>query len=187
MSMVDSLIAGDTLDFTDVVADYPATAAWVLKYRLVPRFTTPVQAPVEITATTVNTTDYRVQATPTATAAWTPGTYNWFRWVEKAGERQSLGSGSLTVQVNPATVAQGADIRSQAERAIDDLRTAYAAFDGTRSEFSIAGRSIKFATRAEIVRQLSYWSVQLKRERRASAMAAGLPDPSILYVRSGRA
>jgi hypothetical protein len=29
--------AGDTLDFTTSVPDYPASAGWTLKYRLVPR------------------------------------------------------------------------------------------------------------------------------------------------------
>jgi hypothetical protein len=165
MSMVDSLIAGDTIDFTDVVADYPATAAWVLKYRLVPRFTTPVQAPVELTATTVNTTDYRVQATPTATAAWTPGAYNWFRWVEKAGERQSLGSGSLTVQVNPATVAQGADIRSQAEAALDAINAVLAnRATVDQQEMSIAGRSLKRMTVDELLKLRGYYKAQVNAE-----------------------
>ena len=166
MSMVDSLIAGDTLDFTDVVADYPATAAWVLKYRLVPRFTAPVQAPVELTATTVNTTDYRVQATPTATAAWTPGTYNWFRWVEKAGERQSLGSGSLTVQVNPATVAQGADIRSQAEAALDAINAVLAnRATVDQQEMSIAGRSLKRMTVDELLKLREHFEGQVNKDR----------------------
>jgi len=165
MSMVDSLIAGDTLDFTDVVADYPATAAWVLKYRLVPRFTAPVQAPVELTATTVNTTDYRVQATPTATAAWTPGAYNWFRWVENAGERQSLGSGSLTVQVNPATVAQGADIRSQAEAALDAINAVLAnRATVDQQEMSIAGRSLKRMTVDELLKLRGYYKAQVNAE-----------------------
>jgi hypothetical protein len=148
-----------------VVADYPATAAWVLKYRLVPRFTTPVQAPVEITATTVNTMDYRVQATPTATAAWTPGAYNWFRWVEKAGERQSLGSGSLTVQVNPATVAQGADIRSQAEAALDAINAVLAnRATVDQQEMSIAGRSLKRMTVDELLKLRGYYKAQVNAE-----------------------
>jgi hypothetical protein len=131
----------------------------------VPRFTTPVQAPVEITATTVNTTDYRVQATPTATAAWTPGAYNWFRWVEKAGERQSLGSGSLTVQVNPATVAQGADIRSQAEAALDAINAVLAnRATVDQQEMSIAGRSLKRMTVDELLKLRGYYKAQVNAE-----------------------
>jgi hypothetical protein len=131
----------------------------------VPRFTTPVQAPVEITATTVNTMDYRVQATPTATAAWTPGAYNWFRWVEKAGERQSLGSGSLTVQVNPATVAQGADIRSQAEAALDAINAVLAnRATVDQQEMSIAGRSLKRMTVDELLKLRGYYKAQVNAE-----------------------
>jgi hypothetical protein len=124
-----------------------------------------VQAPVEITATTVNTTDYRVQATPTATAAWTPGAYNWFRWVEKAGERQSLGSGSLTVQVNPATVAQGADIRSQAEAALDAINAVLAnRATVDQQEMSIAGRSLKRMTVDELLKLRGYYKAQVNAE-----------------------
>jgi hypothetical protein len=183
MSMVGELIAGDTLDFTDSVSGYPATDGWTLKYRLVPRFTTPTQVPITLTATTVNVTDYRVQATSVATSAWAPGAYAWARWVEKLGERQSLGDGQLSVKIDIATAPQGTDTRTQAERALEDLRAAYATFDGTRSEYTIAGRTVKFAQRSEIIAQMSYWATQVKRERRSAALSAGLPDPSILYLR----
>lgn len=166
MSMVDSLIAGDTLDFTKVVADYPANAGWVLKYRLVPRFTTPVQAPIELTATTVNTTDYRVQATPVATASWTPGAYNWFRWVEQPGQRQSLGSGQLLVQLNAAAAAQGADNRSQAQIALDAIDAVLAnRATVDQQEYSIAGRSLKRMNVAELLKLRAYFKLQVNGER----------------------
>ena len=166
MSMVDSLIAGDTLDFTDVVADYPATAAWVLKYRLVPRFTTPTQAPVELTATTVNTTDYRVQAASTATAAWAPGAYNWFRWVEQSGQRQSLGSGQLVVELNPAAAPQGADNRSQAQIALDAIDAVLAnRATVDQMEYSIAGRSLKRMTIDELLKLRSHYVDEVNKER----------------------
>jgi hypothetical protein len=43
-------VAGDTLDMQVTVPDYPSTDGWTLKYRLTPRFSTPTQAPIDITA-----------------------------------------------------------------------------------------------------------------------------------------
>jgi hypothetical protein len=61
--ITDELIGGDTLDFTDSVPEYPASDGWTLKYRLTPRFASPVQAPITITASTFEVTDYRTQVT----------------------------------------------------------------------------------------------------------------------------
>ena len=38
---LEKLVAGDTLDFTDTVPDYPPADGWTLKYRLIPQFSTP--------------------------------------------------------------------------------------------------------------------------------------------------
>src|SRR5712691_12530804 len=109
MNFPDTVVAGDTLDFTVSVPDYPATSGWTLKYRLTPRFAAPTQAAIVLTAT-ASGVDYSVQASPATTAAWSPGAYTWARWVEKAGARQTLSeSGQLEVKADPALTAQGFD------------------------------------------------------------------------------
>jgi hypothetical protein len=64
MQGITKLIAGDSLDFTTSVASYPATDGWTLKYVLAPRFTTPAQSPITLTAATYEVTGYRVQVGP---------------------------------------------------------------------------------------------------------------------------
>lgn len=188
--MNETLIAGDTLDFTVSVPDYPATGGWTLKYRLTPRFSTPVQVPVVLTAS-ASGSDYVVQASPTTTAAWAAGTYAWARWVEKAGARQTLDeSGELLVKPDPSVTAQGFDGRSQAAKAVDDLMAAMATFQATSGRvksFTIASRQMEFETSSEIVKLLNFWQGQLGKEQAAASIAKGLGNPRRTFIRTGRA
>lgn len=188
--ILDRLIAGDTLDFVDQVGSYPATDGWTLKYSLVAQFATPVQVSVTLTATTYNTIDYRVQVGPAVTAAWVAGVYSWARWVEKTGARQSLGEGRFLVEADPSTRVQGFDARTQAEKALEDAETALATFNSTQGHiksYSIAGRSMEFSESGEILGVISYWKIQIKRERAAKAIAEGKPDPRRIYLRANNA
>jgi len=187
--MLEELIAGDTLDFPDSVPEYPPADGWTLKYRLVPRFTTPVQAPIDITASTSGT-DYRVQAAAGITVSWTPGAYTWARWVEKAGPiRQSLGEGQIVVKTDPSAAVQGYDGRSQARKAVDDLQAAMATFNATSGRvksYSIGSRQMTFETSAEILTLLDFWQRQLVGEQDAAKLAAGMPNPRNVGIRFNR-
>lgn len=186
--MIEELVAGDTLDFTVEVPDYPATDGWTLKYRLTPRFTTPTQTPIVLTASTnADGTRYDVQAAPVTTAAWTAGYYTWARWVEKAGARQTLDeSGQLQIKADPSSTAQGFDARSQARKAVDDLRAAMATFQATSGRvksYTIGTRSMEFETSAEILKMLHFWENELRREESAERLRAGTQMGNKLHVR----
>jgi hypothetical protein len=187
--MLEELIAGDTLDFLDSVPEYQPADGWTLKYRLVPRFTTPVQAPIDITASTSGS-DYRVQAAAAITATWTAGYYTWARWVEKAGPiRQSLGDGQILVIGDPAAAAAGYDGRSQAAKAVDDIKAAMATFsasNGTIKSYSIGNRQVTYRDKAEMITDLDFWQRQLNAERDAAAMAGGLGNPRNVGIRFSR-
>lgn len=184
--MIDELIAGDTLDFLDSVPEYPPADGWTLKYRLVPRFTTPTQLPITLTATTAGT-DYRVQEAAGVTTDWKPGAYTWARWVEKAGPiRQSLGEGQLEIKSNPATVAQGFDGRSQAAKAVDDLEAAMATFNATSGRvkrYAIGSRQMEFETSDEIKSMLTFWRNKLTVEEANERLARGQPGSPQLLAR----
>ena len=185
--MESSLVAGDTFSLTEVVPDYPAGDGWTYKLRLTPR---------EVGGTAVTLTaapsgdDYLISATATTTAAWSPGVYAWAGYVEKGDERHTVSTGTVTVEPDAANLVPGTDTRSQAEKAVADLKAAYATFVGSQghiAEYEIAGRRMKFASGADIVQKLSFWQGELSSERAAKAVAAGLPDPRRIYLRVGRA
>ena len=159
-----------------------------------------MQSPITLTAApdgTVDGTayDYVITATPTTTAAWAAGAYGWHTYVTKSGARQVLEgtqySGELTILPDPATIAQGADTRSPARKALDDAlaaRAAYAAGGNSAvAEYSIGDRRMKFKTPAELEQLIGQLKIEVARESRAQALAQGLPDPRKVFVRAGRA
>ncbi len=182
-----TLVAGDTLDFIVSVPQYPASDGWTLKYRLTPRFTAPVQAPIDLTAT-ASGSDYSVQAAPAITASWVPGLYAWSRWVQKSGARQTLDeSGELEVRQDPSTAAAGYDGRSQAAKAYDDLKAALAQFQssgGRIKRYAIGSRQMEFETSAEIRKMMDFWSQELRGEEAAARLNKGQDaSPAKIQVR----
>lgn len=181
--MQQELIAGDSLNQYTSVAIYPASAGWTLKFRLVPR--TVGGSAIELTAAAEGE-GYRTTASAAVTATWSADNYGWTSWVEKAGEVYSVESGQIVVRPNPRTVAVGTDLRSQAEKALADAKTAFAAWSPTMRRYRIGEREMEFTQRGEILQIVSFWEVQVKRERREKALAEGRPDPRNTYVRLNR-
>jgi hypothetical protein len=189
------LTVGDTLDFVDQVPNYPATDGWTLVYRLIPEFTTPVQAPITITASTYLTTDYRVQVAPAVSALWSPGIYTWRRWVEKSGARQTLDGDSqldseqdnrIELLPDPTAIAAGYDGRSLPMRALEDAQTALANFQATGGRvksYAIAGRTMEFDTAGDILVLVKYWENEVSKENAQRAAQAGRPNPRRYFVR----
>ena len=200
MSLPNRIYAGDSVEFGVNVPDYLPADGWTLVQRLVPRFASPAQSPIALTAAANGTVDgvaydYVITATPVTTAAWVAGAYGWHTYVTKSGARQVLEgtqySGEASVLPDPATLAQGADTRSPARKAYDDAlaaRAAYAASGhATVAEYQIGDRRMKFKNPAELEQIIGQLAIEVAREKRAQALAQGLPDPRKVYVRAGRA
>ena len=184
--MRDVLVAGDGLSFTTTVTDYPASEGWTLCYRLVPRFTSPTQAPIQLTAVTFEVDDYEIEVVPGTTATWAAGQYGWASWVEKTGQRVTLESGELKVQPDPAQTTAGTDYRSDAQVALADAQAALKAWKPTTKRYKINGREMEFNSVAEILQLISYWERQIAKELNASRMAAGLPNSRKTFGRVAR-
>jgi hypothetical protein len=178
--MQQELIAGDTLNFLTQVPDYPATSAWVLKFRLVPR--TVGNTAIAITATAEGA-DHRVTVSAATTTAWGVDSYTWTSWVEKGAEVYSVDSGQIVVKTNPRTAAAGTDGRSVAVKALDQAKAALAAWTPTTRRYRIGDREHEFSSKADIVGLISYWTTEVAREQRREALAKGMPDPSKAFVR----
>lgn len=185
MQGITKLIAGDSLDFSTTVADYPATDGWTLRYRLVPRFSTPTQAPIDITAATHEVSAYRVQVAASTTAGWAAGAYGWASWVEKVGQRVTLEQGGeLTIAPDPAAIAQGTDTRSAAQVALAAIKALILgkATSGQES-YRINGRELRSYPLADLLALQSRIEADVLRENRAAAVAAGQGNPSRYGVR----
>ena len=190
MTAPNRLHAGDTLDFTVSVPDYPPAAGWTLKLRLVAR----AQGGQTATITASAEGDlYRLQAGPSTTANWPAGAYGWHTWVEKVGARVTLEGtqyqGELTVLPDPSAIAAGTDTRSQARKALDDALAAQAAYVASKAvvaEYTIGERRMKFHSAGDLAALISRLRIDVAREQRAEAIAKGLADPRKVIVRAVR-
>lgn len=173
-----SITAGDSLTWQRSLADYAADV-WTLKYRLINS-----TAKLDLTAT-ASGTNHLITISTAVSAAIAPGLYAWSAWVEKTGERVTIGSGTLRVLPNLAVQAVY-DARSDAAVIVDQLMAAYKSYsasNGHVAEYEIAGRRMKYRSGAEILAAINHWKAVLASEQRAARIAAGLGAGNKLLVR----
>ena len=157
-----TLTAGDTLTYLTTIAGYPASAGWVLKYRLVPR----VSGTAQTLTSTASGDDHRITVAASTTASWTAGEYGWTSWVENGSEVYSVETGQLTVAPDPRTMAVGTDTRSHAERMLDAIK---ATLEGRATdahlEIEINGRRLRYLPPADllVLRDRYAWEVRAQR------------------------
>ena len=173
-----SVVAGDTLTWRKTLAEYPATT-YTLKYRLIN-----AAGKIDITAA-ADGTDHLVTVASTTSASYAAGDYAWTAWVEKTGERYTVGSGTMEVKANIAALTT-LDGRSEAAKILDQLMAAYTAYtasNGVVAEYQIGDRRMKYRSAAEILEQIDRWKAVVAAEKRAERIAAGLGGGNKLRVR----
>jgi len=182
-AMQNQIVAGETLNYRAIAPDYPASAGWVVTLYLNPR--------AGGTATSVSSTadgdDHLLQVSATTTASWDAGAWGWETWAALGAERYRLEHGQWEVVPGLIGAAAGTDTRSQARRALDDAKAAFAAWTPTTRRYKIGAREMEFSSTAEIIQVISYWENEVRREENAAGMAAGRPDKRKVHVRLGRA
>jgi hypothetical protein len=174
-----AVVAGDTLKWTRSLADYPASAGWVLAYKLVN-----ASAVISVSSS-ADGDNHAVSVAAATTAAWVAGEYRWTAYVTKSAERYTVGDGSITVKPNLAS-AIATDTRTQAQKAIDDLLAAmatYTATNGHVQSYQIAGRQMTYRSMADIEKALRFWKKQRADEVTAERLAAGLQPKNRILVR----
>ena len=183
--MLSRFTLGDTLTFTKTLASYPATASWVLHYRLLQR----TGAVTAITfSSTASGSDHLITVAKATTAAWAPGTYTWASWVTDGTSSFSVEHGSTDLLIDPRTAEAALDLRSSAEIALDNVR---ATIEGKASSdvlrYAINGRQLEHYPMAELIALEARLAARVAAERRAAQLAAGGADPRRYTVRLGRA
>jgi hypothetical protein len=193
--MKDTIVAGDTLDFETRVPDYPPSAGYTLKYRLIPRTS---GSAIELTAAPTADDAYRVMMTPAETATWAAGEYSCAAWVEQTGVSITVdpqlvnesGSTSLLVRILPdfRTVA-AYDGRSPARKALDAINAGLATYSEKAhvAEYEIAGRRMKFANQGDLLVMRDRLKAEVWNEDEAARLASGLPSRRRIGIRFARA
>jgi len=174
-----TIIAGDTLRWQITLNDYLASDGWTLNYAL--RNAT---NHYDITGT-ASGTDHLLEVDSSDTATWAPGVYHWAAHVTDGTERFTVRRGTFTITADPVNPVPQ-EFRTQAAKAVDDLKTALATFKATAGRvkrYSVAGRDIEFESLGEMMKLLSMWQRELANEEAAARLNTGKASPLLLQVR----
>lgn len=178
-----SIRAGDTWAWTRSLSDYPAPT-WTLKYR----FRHPSNAGFEIVAS-ASGTDHAVSVAAATTTGYTAGTYAWLAWVENGATKTSVDEGRLEVKPDyrsglaAATYDARSDARIVYEALIAEYKARAAAGRGFVGEYEIAGRRMRFANAADMIKAINFWAGQVRAEDAAADLANGTGSGRVIGVR----
>lgn len=174
------ITAGDTVSWLKSISDYPASAGWSLSYTL-------INATGKIAIDAVaQGEDYLVSIPANVSAEYTPGAYPFVAVVTKAGERHTVGRGSIIVDPDLAAQAGGYDTRSNARIILDNLLLAYRTASADQAfvqDYEVAGRRLSFNAKADWIIEIDYWKREVAKELRAKRLADGLDAGTKVYVR----
>lgn len=179
MTEPTSVVAGDTIAWTETLADYPAPT-WTLKYRIAKS-----GRAIEIVST-ASGTNHAVAVTAATSAGWDPGEYQWTSYVVNGALRHTIGRGILEVKPDPAGAAY--DPRTTAQVMFDNIE-AYLIDPNNlaAASYSIGGRSLSRWSRAELLVERDKLRNEVRSETAAARIAAGLGNPRRMYTRFNRA
>lgn len=149
MTEPTTIYSGDTLTWRreDLTANYPASAGWLLKYKL-------ASSAAAIGIDAVADGDAFFISVPAATTAtWAAGTYTWVGYVVKGAERFTISQGTITVKPNVASATAGLDLRSSARKALDAVNASLATYGAKAflQEIEIADRRQRFTSAADFM------------------------------------
>lgn len=173
------LRAGDSVAWTRTVDGCPASAGWVLAYRLVPRA---AGTPIDI-ASSASGDDFVVSVARTTTAAWAAGAYSLVGVATKGTERVTVHSDDCTIlpDLMSATAWDG---RSTARQIVEAIDTYFRTRDRAVIEKQLGDRRLRFQTDAELIATRNFYATQLITEDAAAGLAAGIGmSPSRVQVR----
>jgi hypothetical protein len=171
--------AGDTITWTESLADYPASAGWTLKYRF--------SGPGQIDLTSVADGDnHKITIAKAASAEYGAGMYQWQSYVENMSERHTINFGMSAILADLTQVASDAeyDARSHVRKVFDAIKAAIESrATKSQSEIVIAGRSIKYLSPGELIKWYHHYESLVKSEENAELIRKGLKAPNKILTR----
>lgn len=172
--------AGDSIAWTETLPEYPASAGWVLKYRLL------WAAGAAAINTAASGDDHAVNLAASASTSWPAGPATLVSWVERGAVKTTLGSQAVTILPDlSATVSH--DGRSKNQRALDAAEAALLAYaEGGKAhvaEYEIDGNRMKFRSSQEILDLINHYKRLVAKETAALALLQGGGAPGRVYYR----
>jgi hypothetical protein len=182
MKIPSELYAGDSATWLDdATADRLGNSidsSWTLKYVI------SGAAALTLTAS-ANGSGWSTSITKAQSTALGAGDFYWQAYVEKASERQTLGSG--TIKVKPAA-GNSISGKSQTQTDLEAIEAAIRSIisGGAVAEYTIGGRSLRKLPMSDLILLKDRLTARLMAEKKAERIANGLGNPSNIYVRFKR-
>jgi len=169
-----SVTAGDTIQWTKALPDYPASAGWVLSYA----FTGPGK--ISFTGT-ASGDDHAITVTAAQSAVWAAGNYIGQAYVTKTTERYTVATGLLlAVAENIASVSG----LSWARRCLVAIKATLEGKAGSDLlSTKINEKELRKYTPAELIPLYRFYESEVAKEDAASRMASGLQSGNRIMVR----
>lgn len=149
--------AGDSLNWVRTLAEHPADQGWVLKYTLAGA------AGAHALVAAAQGVDHSVSLNSAATAGFAAGDYVLTEYVEKRGERHTLGTHHVTVAPD-ASVVQAADTRTHARKVLDAIEAYLESGSITASSMQVGGRRIDRYAIADLLVLRDKYRAEVARE-----------------------
>lgn len=173
-----SLRAGDTIQWSRSLADYPASS-WTLSYTL-------INAAAKITFTAAASgTDYLVTVAAATSANYAAGWYDWQAVVTKGTEKHTVGFGRLEILPNLAG-ATTYDNRSHAQVMLDAIEST---LEGKASNDQLDLLSATFGNHTFtrnpefLLKYRDRYRSEVNAERQAARLRQGLGSSNRISVR----
>jgi hypothetical protein len=175
----ETLLAGDTWEWTRDLGDYPA-GTWTGVY-----YFEKADANFSASASAVGTT-FSVTVAAATTAAYVSGRYRWRFAVTSAGVRKTVEEGWLEVLPDPAAVGN-VDHRTTARVMLDNIE-AYLRDPSNlvAANYALGGRSLSRWSRVDLMTERDKLAAEVRSEEAEARNAAGLGNSRRLYVRFDR-
>lgn len=183
-----SVYAGDTITWLRELPDHPAPD-YILHYAL-----SNADHVIKFDAV-AESAAHRVLVSPTESAGWNPGRYDWIAYVTSAsGTRQVVDQGVMVIRANPAPT-QARDGRTHARRMLDAIEAALEQrattdqLDMVRAVFgqrSLERSPGQAGGNPALIIARDKYKAEVAAEDRAAAIARGENSGSKLYVRFSR-
>lgn len=167
---------GDLIEWTESVADYKASAGWILKYRL--------SGPDQIDIVSVADGDnFKFSISSANSKTYSPGIFKTQRYLTKGTTSITLEFGICEILENLADIPAGTitDSRSHVRKVFEALK---AMIEGratiAQEEIQIAGRMMRYMKMSELIQAYHHYERLVQQEEQAAEIAKGIRGKKIL-------
>jgi hypothetical protein len=161
MNIPAQLQIGDTWQWTEGFALYPASAGWTMSFSLY-RYGQPV---IQIDAT-ASGDDFSINVPAATTAGKVAGAWQWTAYVTKGADRFTVETGTVTLKPDLAAAGPTTDLRTENEKILDALLAAQQRRATKEQEsMQISGRAIRYLAPDELEKMIGIYTYKVKAEQ----------------------